>query len=160
MLYRGQVLAGPEILSPLAREQGLPASRALVDELLSAGLTRQELADFAARYHGGEVPSFSLPPGLSSNRPGAVGIPTTAIPGIAADAKYSGAGGTVYVILVPRAQALLANGWPVYRAEAEHIILNQVPAGSIVRAIPSGEIGPLWVDETGQLVAGRWGPGR
>jgi hypothetical protein len=41
-----------------------------------------------------------------------------------------------------------------HELENEFVILNQVPRGAVVQAIPASRVAPLMVDENGLLVPG------
>jgi len=151
LLYRGQEVATEQILSPLAREQGVAASQELVRRLRAMGMAYEDIAGYTARWHTQPIPPFAAPPGLGGVPIGSVGIPTTRIPGIAAN---FGEGGIIYVIRVPKTAAIRPLGWQGLLAEDEYVILNQVPAGGIVKAIPVSEVAPLLVDANGLLVPG------
>jgi hypothetical protein len=151
LLYRGQEIATGQILSPLAREQGVAASQELVQRLRAMGMAYEDIAGYTARWHTQPIPPFAAPPGLGGVPIGSVGIPTTRIPGIAAN---FGEGGIIYVIRVPKTAAIRPLGWQGLLAEDEYVILNQVPAGGIVKAIPVSEVAPLLVDANGLLVPG------
>jgi hypothetical protein len=56
---------------------------------------------------------------------------------------------------MPVGQAISPLGWSGLQLENEYIILNQVPSGSIVRAIPAQRVAPLMVDESGLLIPGQ-----
>ncbi len=58
------------------------------------------------------------------------------------------------MIRVPKTAAIRPLGWQGLLAEDEYVILNQVPAGGIVKAIPVSEVAPLLVDANGLLVPG------
>jgi hypothetical protein len=152
VLYRGQDRATSEILSPLARQESVAASETLVARLRAQGLPDHEIAGYTARWHTEPVPAFSAPPGMGGLPLGSVGIPTTRIPGIAAN---FGEDGVIYVIRIPRNAAISPRGWQGLAVESEHVILNQVPRGSIVQAIPASRVAPLSVNESGLLVPGR-----
>jgi hypothetical protein len=152
VLYRGQEFATKGIVSPLARAESVAASEALVARLRSLGLDYSEIAGYAARYHNQPIPPFLAPPGLGGQPLGAVGIPTTRIPGIAAD--FAGDGGVIYVIRVPRGTAFLPRGWQGLQLENEYIILNQVPPGGVVNVIPAGRVAPLTIDGNNLLAPG------
>src|SRR5262245_30351836 len=122
LLYRGQEVATNQILSPLAREEGIAASQALVARMRALGAEYHEIAGYTAMWHTRPVP-FG-PPGLSGLPLGVVGIPTSRIPGIAANFAKDG---VIYVIRVPQSVAIRPRIWPHLAAEQEHIILNQVP---------------------------------
>lgn len=154
VLYRGQEMATNRILSPLARQQNVAASEALVARLRQEGLSYEEIAGYTARWHTQAVPAFAAPPGLDNVPLGSVGIPTTQIPGIAAN---FGEGGVIYVIRVPSNLAIKPITWQGLALENEHIILNQVPPGAIVQVIPASRVAPLMVDENGLLVPGNRG---
>lgn len=152
LLYRGQELATDQILSPLARTDGIAASRELVTRLRSLGMSSEEIAGYTARWYTQPVPPLFAPPGMAGVPLGAAGIPTSQIPGIAAN---FGEGGIIYVIRVPQSLALRPIGWQGLQVESERVILNQVPPGSIVQAIPASKVAPLMVDESGLLVPGK-----
>jgi hypothetical protein len=82
---------------------------------------------------------------------GSVGIPTTRLPGIAAN---FGEEGVIYVLRVPRDLAITPIGWGGLQLENEFVILNSMPAGSIVKVIPASRIPPLIVDDAGLLMLG------
>jgi hypothetical protein len=152
LLYRGQDIATQQILSPLARQQGVAASEALVARMRAMGMADNEIAGYTARWHTQPVPPFAAPPGLASQPLGAVGIPTTRLPGIAAQ---FGDDGVIYMIRVPKDAAISPNGWQGLQLESEYVILNQIPHGSIIKTIPAGRIAPLTVNEQGLLAPGR-----
>jgi hypothetical protein len=151
VLYRGQEVATSRIFSPIARDQGLAASEALVERLRSFGMSLEEIAGYTARWHVQPVPPFAAPSGMAGVPLGAVGIPTTRIPGIAAN---FGGEGVIYVIRVPKSVAIKPMGWQGLQLENEFVILNQVPPGAVVQAIPASRVAPLMVDANGQLVPG------
>jgi hypothetical protein len=152
VLYRGQEVATKGILSPLACEEGLAASEALVARLRAAGLGYEEIAGFTARWHNNAVPPFLAPPGMGWMRLGAAGIPTSGLPGISSDFARAS---TIYVIRVPKSLAIRPLGWQGLRLEDELVILNQVPPGAIVQKMPASLVAPLRVDASGLLVPGR-----
>jgi hypothetical protein len=155
LLYRGQDKFTSRIISPLMRAEGGAASEQLVAYLRREGISDPEIASYTARYHHRPVVGFT-PPGTIPPEfgPGAAGIPATTIQAIAAG---FGRNGVVYVIRVPktlpiRPERVFA---PIYAAEDEYIFLNEVPPGSIIRAIPADRIPPLKVDDAaGLLVPG------
>lgn len=151
VLYRGQEIATDRVLSPLAREQGVAASEALVQRLRSMGMSFEDIAGYTARWHTEPIPSMLAPPGLGGVPIGSVGIPTTRIPGVAAD---FGEGGVIYVIRIPKEAAIRPLGWQGLLAEDEFVVLNEVPAGGIIKAIPVSDLAPLLVDANGLLVPG------
>jgi hypothetical protein len=152
VLYRGQEVATTRIFSPLARDQGVAASEALVARLRSFGMSSEEIAGYTARWHTAPVPPFAAPPGMAGLPLGAVGIPTTRIPGIAAN---FGGEGVIYIIRVPKEVAFKPMGWQGLQLESELVILNEVPPGAVVQAIPASKVAPLMVDANGQLVPGQ-----
>jgi hypothetical protein len=152
LLYRGQEIATGQILSPLARQENIAASEALVARLRSLGMGYEEIAGYTARWHTEPVPPFLAPPGFGGFPLGSVGIPTTRIPGIAAN---FGEGGVIYIIRVPSNLAIRPLGWQGLLGESEYVILNQVPPGAIVQAIPASRVAPLMVDANGLLVPGQ-----
>jgi len=151
LLYRGQEMATSDILSPLARNEGVAASQEMVARLRTFGLSNSEIAGFTARWHAEPVPPFLSPPGMGSLPLGASGIPTTRIPGIAAN---FGDTGVIYTIRMPQSQAFLPIGWQGLSLESEYIIFDQVPSGAIVKSIPASTVAPLMVNESGLLVPG------
>ncbi|TWS99637.1 DUF4157 domain-containing protein [Reyranella sp. CPCC 100927] len=152
VLYRGQDIATGQILSPLARQEGVAASQELVARMRTLGLSDAEIAGYTARWHTQPIPPFAAPEGLAGLPLGSTGIPTTNLPGIAAN---FGDEGVIYVIRMPRSQAISPLGWQGLQLENEFVILNQVPSGSIVRMIPAQRVAPLMVNESGLLVPGR-----
>jgi hypothetical protein len=160
LLYRGQNTATDRILSPLARDQGVAASEAMVARMESAmddfGMEYEdiakEIAGYTARWHTQPVPGALAPPGLGDLPLGGVGIPTTSIPGIAAN---FGDEGIIYVIRAPSKLAIPPRAWQGLQVENEYVILNQVPPGAVVQAIPARRVAPLMVNDRGQLVPGK-----
>lgn len=152
VLYRGQEMATGQILSPMARQEGLAASEALVAQLRLFDMTDAEIAGYTARWHTQPVPPFAAPPGLGGVPLGSAGIPASGIPGIAAN---FGDTGVIYIIRMPSSLAIRPLGWQGLELENEFVILNQVPAGSIVSMIPAQRVAPLLVNESGLLVPGR-----
>lgn len=151
LLYRGQGTATDQILSPLARQEGVAASEALVARMRSFGLLDDEIAGYTARWHTERIPSGLAPLELVGQPLGAVGIPTTRLPGIAAN---FGEEGVIYVIRIPRNAAILPQGWQGLQLENEYVILNRVPSDSVVQMIPASRVAPLTVDDMGLLVPG------
>jgi|HubBroStandDraft_1064217.scaffolds.fasta_scaffold100704_2 hypothetical protein len=151
VLYRGQELATSSILSPLARRENVAASEALVARLRAMGVDDVDIASWTARYHDAPIRPDAAPPGMAGERLGSVGIPTSRIPGIASNFGR----GVVYVIRVPKSLAIRPVPWPPLAIEDEYVILNQVPPGGVVQAIPAERIAPLVVDGDGFLVPGR-----
>lgn len=142
------------ILSPLARTQeGAAASEQLLQRLRLAGLSDERIAGYSAVWGDNPVPSVFAPPGLGRLPLGAVGIPTTSIPGIAAGPSF-GAKGVVYVIRVPRDVAVSPLGWQGLKSESEVVIFNQLPPGSIIRVIPGSQLPSLTLDEMGRITPG------
>ncbi|HKU41151.1 MAG TPA: DUF4157 domain-containing protein [Polyangiales bacterium] len=153
ILTRGQEAASAEILSPLAREQGVIASEALVQRMRLATLTEEEIAGYSAMHQAEPIPAYLTFPELAGERLGATGIPTSELFGVAAG--YAGPNGVVYLLRVPRSEVIKPLFWPRDRLEFEQTILNVVPSGSIVKMIPASRIAPLSVTEDG-LLAPRW----
>jgi hypothetical protein len=155
ILFRGQTMATTSIESPLTRWEGVTATDQLLADLRARGLSDVDIASWTARYHTEGIPRESAPPpGMEGQRLGAVGIPTTGLPGIAADFARS-AGGVVYVIRVPRNLVIRPIPWSLLEAEDEYIIFNRLPPGSVVQVIPANEIPALMVDGNGKLVPSR-----
>lgn len=67
LLYRGQAHPTAQLLSPMAREQGVGASQKLVERMRAAGLTNDEIALYTAKYYNNPVPAFDTLPGLGVN---------------------------------------------------------------------------------------------
>jgi hypothetical protein len=155
VLYRGQAMQTDAILSPLARGMGgVAASEEMVARMRLFGITDLEMASYTAQLHTQGVARAFLPfhaTELIGLPLGGVGIPTTRLPGIAAN---FGEQGVIYVLRVPRDAAIKAIGWQGLALESEYVILNSVPSGSIVRIIPALEVSPLTVNNQGLLVPG------
>lgn len=152
VLYRGQNAPTEAILSPMARTSGVTASENMVARMRVQGFSDSEIAGFTARYHDSVMPHFLAPKDLANLRPGSVGIPTTRIPSIASGFADDG---VIYVIRVPKSMAHVPHGWQGLAAESEHVIFNQIPNGSIISVIPAKSVGPLKVDQFGQLILSR-----
>lgn len=150
VLWRGQSAPSTTILSPLARSGGVGASEQLVAQMRAAGLADEEIAGYTARWYNQPVPQALAPPGLGGLPLGAAGIPTTRIPGIAAN---FGEGGVVYLIRLPKSAAIQVPQWGL-SVENEWVVLNQLPRGAVVNAIPAMNLPALEVDAMGQLVPG------
>lgn len=153
ILYRGQGEITSRILSPMARQQGIPASEALVTRMRAAGLTNEEIAAYTARWHTQPVPRALAPAELAGEPLGAAGIPTTRIPGIAAN---FGDNGVVYVIRLPRTAAIRVPRWGL-AVENEWVVLNEIPQESIVQIVPARRLPALEVNDAGRLILGRPG---
>ena len=151
MLYRGQGERTVRILSPIARERGVAASEAMVARLRAAGLTSEEIAAATARWHTQPVPPYQTLPQLVGEPVGAVGIPTTRIPGVAANFGNSG---VVYIIRVPKNSAIKVPDWGL-AVENEWVLLNQIPDEWIVGILPASRVPALRVDPNGLLVPAR-----
>src|SRR5262249_52924869 len=108
LLFRGQEALTGRILSPLARQEGLPASEALVTHLRGLGMEYPEIASYTAKYHSGPVVGFTPPPGIPMKGmgPGAAGIPSSTIPAVAARFGAQSDEAVVYVIRVPKNLAI------------------------------------------------------
>ncbi|HKU40528.1 MAG TPA: DUF4157 domain-containing protein [Polyangiales bacterium] len=149
ILYRGQTAVTTELLSPLAREEGVIASDALVKRMRLAGLTEEEIAGYSAMHADVAIARGFAPSHLVGERLGATGIPTTTLPGIASGFAKDG---VVYVLRMPRSEVIKPLIWQNLELEFEHTILNSVPHGSIVKMLPVSRIAPLEVNGLGQLV--------
>jgi uncharacterized ParB-like nuclease family protein len=148
VLYRGQGAATSEIVSPIARTSGVPASRSMYDAMRAQGLSDLEIAGFTAKFNGAPVPGFAAPPGMAGQPLGGVGIPTTRLPNIAADFANQPTG-VIYVLRVPRSLTVPAAqvGWGSQSAlEQEWVIFHQLPNGSVVRVLPGSAVAPLRFD--------------
>jgi hypothetical protein len=150
VLWRGQGTPTTSILSPLARTNGVAASEDLVASMRAGGLTDDEIAGYTAKWHTEPVPGPYTLPGFGGKPLGAAGIPTTRIPGIAANFPE---GGVVYLIRLPRSAAIQVPHWGL-SVENEWVVLNQIPRGSVISAVPATSIPALEVDASGRLVPG------
>jgi hypothetical protein len=152
VLYRGQGMATERILSPLARSEGVAASEELVARMRAEGLMDSEIAGYTARWHTEPVPPLFAPPNLGGLPLGSVGIPTSRIPGIAAN---FGEEGIIYIVRVPSSSAITPIGWQGLALESEHVILNNIPPGSVVKTIPASRVSPILINDSGLIVPGR-----
>jgi len=170
-------VGGQGVLSPVGRSlppehpdllpelTGLDRSQRFYEQLTtgnyvgsSGALTPEELANKTAFWNDQSVPPQMRPPihtevpgSLVDPRLGGLGIPTTRLPGIAADPQWVGQGGqgVIYVIRIPKSQAFLASGTNLDQ-ELEHVILNQIPDEYIYRLLRPSECPPgLRIDESG-----------
>ena len=148
VLWRGQGQPTTQILSPLARENGVAASKAMVARMRAAGLTDKEIASYTATWHTQPIPKQFTPAQLADQPLGAAGIPATRLPGVASN---FGDDGIVYIIRIPKDAAIKVPQWGL-AVENEWVILNQVPKGSVVGYMPPSKIPTLEVNEAGQLI--------
>jgi hypothetical protein len=151
ILYRGQGGAHADILSPLARDEGLGASKALLRRMRTSGMSDEKIASYTALYHEEQIPPYDLPPGFgSSDRLGAIGIPSTSLPGIGG--PFAGTSGSILILRVPHGMATRpARTW--YPLEEEWVFFNRIPRKTIV-----GTLSPMdmpWLtaqeDDLGRL---------
>lgn len=149
VLYRGQELETPQILSPLAQNQDVAASQALLAKIKALGYSDVDIASYSARYHTELFDKLGDPPDLYKLSPGSIGIPATGIPGIASG--FGKEAGVVYLIRIPRNAVIRPEGWPLLKLEDEYTIFNQIPKGSIIQIIPASRIPALTVDGNGLL---------
>ena len=152
VLYRGQTRQTREFLSPLAREQGVVASDALVARMRVQGMTDVEIATMSARHHVLPAQPFNAPASLVGQPLGATGIPTTTLPGIAAG---FGDEGVIYVIRMPRNAVVKPTPWQWLELEDEWTVFTRVPPGSVIRVIPGRDVAPPRVNDAAQLVPAR-----
>lgn len=150
VLHRGQRRGTTPILSPLARDQGIEASEDLVRRMRAEGLSDADIAGYTARWHTEPVPGMFAGPNLAGEPLGAVGIPTTRLPGLAA--SYATPDGVTFVLRLPREKAILPNGWQGLVGENEYIILNQIPNENIVQVIPARNLPRFDFDESGNII--------
>jgi hypothetical protein len=150
LLYRGQGVPTTTILSPVARSGGIGASEELVAQMRAAGMADEEIAHYTAFWHDTPIPTQLAPPGLGGQPLGGVGIPMTRIPGVAAN---FGDGAVVYIIRLPKSAVIQVPQWGL-SVENEWVILNQVPPGSVIDAVPAASIPSLTVDASGRLIPG------
>ncbi|MCZ7640193.1 MAG: hypothetical protein M5U12_31560 [Verrucomicrobia bacterium] len=145
ILYRGQAAPTNELLSPLARQSGLPASRNMYDALRAQGLSDLEIAGYTARWNAQGVPPFDTPPGMQPLQPlGGAGIPTTRLPNIASDFAQTPTG-VIYVLRVPKNLPVQVgqSGWGAQSAlEQEFVIFHQIPNGYVVRTVAPPQVPP------------------
>ncbi len=145
ILYRGQAVPTEEILSPLAREQGLEASQSMLDRLRAANVTDQEIAGFTAKYNGEPLRPYAAPPGFAGEPAGGVGIPTSRLPNVSSSFAQGGEG-VIYVMRIPKNLAVEV-GTEGYGAmsvvEQEYVVFHQIPGGYVMRTISPEGIPPL-----------------
>ena len=120
----------------------------MVTRMRAAGLTNQEIAAYTARWHTQPVPPHATLPQLVGEPLGAAGIPTTRIPGVAAN---FGESGVVYIIRAPGNAAIRVPQWGL-SVENEWVVLNQIPDDWIVGTLPASRVPALQVDAGGRLV--------
>jgi hypothetical protein len=163
VLYRGQ-RSGP-IMSHMARNQGLAASEKMYQEAIGAGLSREEIAGFTAKWNYQAVPPVFAPKGLGDQPIGSVGIPATSIPGIAkpfsqsTDPTLGGpdqSAGKIYIIRAPRGQAATPDS-TYYPLEQEKVFFHEVPQEHIVGEIPPESIPALQANQDPNKL-GLWPP--
>lgn len=149
LLYRGQEKLTNNIISPLARGgNGIAASEELVARMRELGISDSEIARYTAQWYTQKVPGQFTIPELAGKPLGAVGIPTTQLPGVAAGFENSA---VVYIIRVPKGAAIKVPPWGL-AVEKEWVILNQIPKQYIVDVIPANRLPALKVDDLGRLV--------
>ena len=151
LLYRGQRQMTSKILSPMARDKGIPTSHAMVERLRKAGVSDGELAHFTASVHRNRAHPVVAPPGFAGEQIGAAGIPTTRIPGVASS---FGGDSVVYVIRLPASAAIKVPKWGL-SVENEWVVLHHIPDEAIISVVPASRIPPLTADLNGKLVPGR-----
>ncbi|MBI1926984.1 hypothetical protein HYR99_22420 [Candidatus Poribacteria bacterium] len=108
ILYRGQHEETLHILSPIARDSGVQTSHEALTRYLRQGYTLEDIASEMAKYG---------PLGI-----GHVGIPTTRLPGIAAQPQFGRT--VVYILRVPISQTTRAIGWQSLIPEQEYMLLH------------------------------------
>lgn len=108
ILYRGQHEETPYILSPIARDFGVQTSHEALTRYLRQGYTLEDIASEMAKYGGLGI--------------GRVGIPTTRIPGIAAQPQFGQT--VVYILKVPISHVTRAIGWQSLIPEQEYMLLH------------------------------------
>lgn len=150
LLYRGQGVATPEILSPYARQYGVEASERFYHHVRRQGMSDQEIADLAARHHLRIGDPRDIPPSMARHPDAplipSLGIPTTTFPGVAAAPSFGGQNGVIYIVRMPRNTTIRAQGWPDLRYENEHIAFNRIPPGSVVQIIDPRRIPPIYMN--------------
>jgi hypothetical protein len=170
LLYRGQGMATTTILSPVASTGGVGTSEELVAQMRAAGLSDSEIAHKTAFWSNNPVPPQLAPLGLGWQPLGGAGIPMTRIPGVAADFAETRAGDmiqqlgshrpawpqvrpVVYIIRLPKNAVIQVPPWGM-SVEHEWVILNQVPYGAVIDAVPATSLPTLTVDASGRLIPG------
>jgi uncharacterized protein DUF4157/LysM domain-containing protein len=146
VLYRGQGVRTANILSPIARTDGLAASEELVARMRASGMSNSEIARITGFWSDQPVPG-QVYPGFDGEPLGGVGIPTTRLPSVAAN---YGEKGVVYIIRMPKGSAIHVPPWGL-SVEHEYVILNQIPREAVVGTVPLHKIPPLMVNDLGQL---------
>ena len=148
ILYRGQGMPTDSILSPLAREQGMPASLSMEEALQAAGQSRLEIAGYTARYSGDPVKAYDAPPGMADQPLGGAGIPTTRNVSVASHFAQSSPGGqpTIYVLRVPKGTAIDVSsvGWGQQSlVESEWVMMHEINGQYVVKTLPGDIVAPL-----------------
>ena len=159
--YRGQSSGTTPILSPLARTNGVEASEALLGRMRTAGMTDGEIASMTARFHGveteagmvrfgfqgeDEIINKILNSGLVGEKMGAVGIPTSKIPGIASSFAYSDEG-VLFAIRLNKGKAVKpVSPRPELNFEEERVVFNQIADRDIFRRYSPTQVMPIKYD--------------
>src|SRR5579864_2326521 len=146
VLYRGQGMRTANILSPIARTDGLAASEELIARMRANGIDDSQMARMTGFWNDQPVPE-AVYPGFGGERLGSVGIPTTRLPSVAGN---YGEKGVVYIIRAPKGSAIQVPPWGL-SVEHEYVILNQIPREAVVGTVPLYKIPPLMVNDLGQL---------
>ncbi len=167
ILYRGQGSLGEQILSPIARSEGLDASYELVRRMQAEGLSNEQIASFTARFYDEDITESAinyafgrdseLLSRLSSRNLlgeplGSAGIPTSAIPGIAS--SFAGEDGVTMVLRLPRQVPIRPNNpSPFLRFEEEYVVLHQIPNSNVINVISGNDIPPIRAEQ-GEIIIG------
>lgn len=114
-------------------------------------MSSEEIARLTATQHNNPVHRYFAPPGMAGERLGAVGIPTTRIPGVAAG---FGEDAVVYVIRLPKSAVIQVPKWGL-AVENEWVVLHEIPEDAIIAVLPAKSLPPLTANAAGQLVPGR-----
>jgi len=116
-------------------ESGIEASFQLADDLVSHGISPQQMT---AKWDAELVTLYGLPSELQGEVIGGAGIPfSTNLPVAAAYAQ--GQGEFIYVTLQRVEQLEAADGWG-YEWESEWVALHRVSRQSIVKCIRKGSL--------------------
>jgi hypothetical protein len=151
VLWRGQGKPTVDILSPVARDQSVAASRSLAHRARAAGFTDKDIAAAMSFHNGRPLPrGMGYPQAMVGEPVGGVGIPMSGTPGIAA---HFGEGGVVYLIRLPKGAAVKVPPWGL-ALENEYAVFHKLPEGAIVDIFPASRISALKLDGAGRLITG------
>lgn len=92
-----------------------------------------------------------IPQELQGAPLGMTGIPSSRLPGIA---RGFGDDGIVYILRLPRRDAIKPDVWKGLELEDEWTIPSRAPPGSVVGTMRARDIAPLTIDHAGRLISG------